>query len=211
MKIIDRIQLNIFGISLALLLPTVLGATSLAAQTPLLEVFAACEESVVEGSDRRLREVGTLIDKSEKGSRIRVDTPKGTVLAMFLPPTRMVSACLLWGRHPKLAAEFQEHWVDWVEWEEAADASGVWLSNAMEIPGSVDLSDHSRPGYVVARCNVLEHGLVLASQPAVANVMRQVLPKLEPEREPVIHYQFSVTSALPGRCLAGVKAQKEKN
>lgn len=183
----------------------------LAAQTPLLDVFSACEASVMGGSDSPLQKIGTLIDENERRSRIRVDTPYGTVLAMFLPPTRQVSACLLWGRQPDFAVEFQDYWLDWVEWEEAAIASEIWFNNALETPGSVDLTDHSQPGYVVARCGVLENGLVLASQPAVANAMRQILPEPSHEREPVIHYQFSATTALPGRCSTAVKAKKAQN
>lgn len=182
-------------------------ATPLDAQTPLLDAFAACEASVMEGSDDPLRTIGTLIDENERSSRIRVDTPEGTVLAMFLPPNQQVSACLLWGQQPELAVEFQELWQDWVEWDEALIASEAWFNNALRIPGSVDLTDHTQPGHVVARCNSLENGLVLSSQPAVANAMRQVLPEPETKLEPVIHYQFSAIAALPGHCSAAVEAQ----
>ena len=186
-------------------------AAPLAAQTPLPDVFAACEASVVEGSDSRLREVGTLIDESDHRTRIRVDTPVGTVLAMYLPPTQIMSACLLWGRHPELEIEFQEQWQDWVEWEEAVVASEAWFKDAVEIPGSYDLTDHTQPGYVVARCKELEHGLVLTSQPMFANTVRMVLPKLGPNKGPVIHYQFSAVAALPGRCSAAVEVHKANN
>ena len=189
----------------------ILVATPLAAQTPLSDVFAACEASVVEASDHHLREIGTLIDESDNGSRIRVDTPVGTVLAMFIPPTRIVSACLLWGRQPELEIEFQEQWQDWVEWEEAVVASETWFKDAMETPGSFDLTNHTQPGYVVARCGELEHGLVLSSQPAVANSVRQILPEPEAVRKPIIHYQFSAMAALPGQCSAAVQAQKDKS
>jgi hypothetical protein len=186
-------------------------ASPLAAQTPLLDVFSACEASVMDGSDNPLQEIGTFIDETERGSRIRVDTPDGTVLAMFLPPTRQVSACLLWGRQLDLAVEFQDHWLDWVEWEEAATASEIWFENALETPGSVDLTDHSQSGYVVARCNSLENGLVLSSQPIISNAMRQILPDPSHEREPVIHYQFSVVTALPGRCSSAVETHKAQS
>lgn len=186
-------------------------ATPLAAQTSLSVVFAACEASVLEGSDHRLREIGMLIDESDSGSRVRVDTPVGTVLAMFIPPTRIVSACLLWGRQPELEIEFQEQWQDWVEWEEAVVASEIWFKDAMEIPGSFDLTDHTQPGYVVARCGELAHGLVLSNQPADANSVRQILPEPEAERKPVIHYQFSAIAALPGRCAAAIQAQSDKS
>ncbi len=184
-------------------------ATPLAAQTPLLDALAACEASVVEGSDYRLRKIGTLIDESDRGSRIRIDTPLGTLLAMYLPPSGTVSACVLWGRQPELEIEFQEKWQDWVEWEEAVAASDAWFNEAMEAPGSFDLTDHSLPGYVVARCEELEHGLVLSSQPAVANTIRQILPKQESTRAPVVHYQFSAQAALPGRCSAAVQAKQD--
>lgn len=193
-----------------LALPAFLAAP-LAAQTPLLEVFAACEASVLEDSDYRLREVGSLIDESNLGSRIRVDTPLGTVLAMHIPSERNVSACLLWGREPNLEIEFQEQWQDWVEWEEAVVASEAWFKDAVKSPGNNDLTDHTQPGYVVARCSALEHGVVLASQPMVANTARMVLPKFEPIKERVVHYQFSVVSALPGRCSAAVEAHKANN
>lgn len=186
-------------------------ATPLVAQTPLLDAFAACEASVVEGSDFRLREIGTLIDESDRVSRIRIDTPAGTVLAMYLPPTRIVSACLLWGREPELEIEFQELWQDWVEWEEAGVTSEAWFKEAVEIPGSYDLTDYTQPGYVVARCGELEHGLVLTSQPMIANTARIVLPKRGPEREPAVYYQFSAVAALPGRCLAAVEDRKSSN
>lgn len=208
MKMATRRNLAVHLTNLAVPL---LVATPLAAQTPLLDAFTACEASVVEGSDYHLREIGTLIDESDRVSRIRVDTPLGTVLAMFLPPSRTVSACILWGRQPELAIEFQEKWLDWVEWEEAVVASEAWFNKAMQAPGSVDLTDHSSPGYVVARCDELEHGLVLSSQPAVANTMRQILPKLEAAREPVVHYQFIAQAAPPGRCSAAVEAKNDKN
>lgn len=130
---------------------------------------------------------------------------------MFIPPTRIVSACLLWGRQPELEIEFQEQWQDWVEWEEAVVASETWFRDAMEIPGSFYLTDHTQPGYVVARCSELEHGLVLSNQPAVANSVRQILPEQEAVRKPIIHYQFSAMAALPGRCSAAVRAQKDKS
>ncbi len=189
----------------------VIFAAPLAAQTPLQDVLAACEASVVEGSDSRLREVGTLIDKNDRRSRIRVDTPVGTVMALYVPPTGITTACLFWGRQPELEIEFQEQWLDWVEWEEAVVASEAWFSDAMENPGSYDLTDYTQPGYVVARCSELEHGLVLTSQPMVANVGRMLLPKLEPKREQVVHYQFSAVAALPGRCSAAVEAHKAQN
>lgn len=189
----------------------VLVAAPLAAQAPLSDVFAACEASVLEGSDHRLREIGSLIDESDRGSRIRVDTPVGTVLAMYVPPSRKVSACLLWGRKPELEIEFQEQWQDWVEWEEAVDASEIWFNDAIEIPDSFDLTDHTQPGYVVARCGELEHGLVLSSQPAVANSVRKILPEPETEQNLTIHYQFSAIAALPGRCSAAAQAQKDKS
>lgn len=189
----------------------ILVATPLAAQTPLSDVFAACEASVLEGSDHRLREIGILIDESDRGSRIRVDTPVGTVLAMFVPPSRIVSACLLWGRQPELEIEFQEQWQDWVEWEEAVEVSEIWFNDAIETPGSFDLTDQTHPGYVVARCGELEHGLVLSNQPAVANSVRQIPPKTETGQNPTIHYQFSAIAALPERCSAAVQAQKDKS
>lgn len=196
------------AVQFALLAFPALLSAPLAAETPLLDVFAACEASVVEGSDYRLREVGTLIDESERGSRLRVDTPAGTVLAMYIPPTRIVSACILWGRQPELEIEFQEQWQDWVEWEEAVIASEAWFKHAMATTGSYDLTDHSLPGYVVARCEELEHGLVLSSQPAVAGLVRQILPELEAKPDPVIHYQFSAQAALPGRCSAAIEAHE---
>ncbi|MCP9483936.1 hypothetical protein NNA36_18390 [Shimia sp. CNT1-13L.2] len=189
----------------------VLAAQPLAAQTPLSTVFSACEASVVEGSDHRLREIGTLIDENTKGSKIHVDTPMGAVLAVFLSPSRTVSACLLWGRHTELEVEYQKQWQDWVEWEEAADVSEAWFKKAMITSGSVDLTDPTQPGFVVARCSELEHGLVLSSQPVVANAVRQVLPKQEAPLEPVVHYQFSAIAALPGRCWAAVEAHKAKS
>ena len=100
---------------------------------------------------------------------------------------------------------------DWVEWEEAADASQDWFKKALITSGSVDLTDPTQPGYVVARCGELEHGLVLSSQPVVANAVRQVLPKQEAPLEPVMNYQFSVVAALPGRCWAAVEAHKAKS
>lgn len=200
--------MNTLAVQFAKFAVPCLFATPLAAQTPLSDIFAACEASVIDASDHRLRKIGTLIDENDRGSRTRVVTSAGTVLAMFIPPTQVVSACVLWGRHPELAIEFQKQWQNWVEWEEAAIASEAWFMNALETPGSVDLTDHTQPGYVVGRCNELEHGLLLSSQPAVANAIRQILPKLETERETVIYYQFSVVAALPGRCSAAVEAQK---
>ena len=192
---------------MAILLP----APAATAQTSLLSAFAACEASVIDGSDHHLRKIGALIDEDERGSRVRLDTPEGTVVAMYIPPARAVSACLLWGRHPELATEFQELWQDWVEWEEAAVASETWFQSALEAPGSVDLTDHALPGYVVVRCNALEHGMVLSSQPMVANTVRKVLPELDAEREPVVHYQFSAVAGLPGRCSAAVDALRDRN
>ena len=189
----------------------VLFAAPLAAETPLQDVFDACQASVIDGSESRLRDVGTLIDEDDRVSRIRVDTPVGTVMAMYVRPTGTVTACLLWGRHPELEIEFQDQWQDWVEWEEAATASEAWFSGALENPGSYDLTDATQPGFVVARCSEMEHGLVLASQPMIANVLRQVLPKLEPKREPIVHYQFSAVSALPGLCSAAVESHKAQN
>ena len=186
-------------------------ASPLAAQTPLLDVFSACEASVMDGSDNRLLEIGTLIDEDERRSRIRVDTPEGTILAMFIPPTRVVSACLLWGRQPDLAVGFQEQWLDWVEWEEAAKISEIWFNSALEVTGSVDLTDHSQRGYVVARCDVLENGLVLANQPVVTSTKRRIWPNPSIERDPVIHYQFSAVAAVPGRCSSAVETHKTRN
>ncbi len=204
--------MNITAPSLsAILVLASLIATSADAQTSLSDAFSACEASVVEGSDGPLRAIGKLIDENENGSRIRLDTPKGTLVAMFLPPTRPISACLLWGRNPELAVEFQDLWQDWVEWEEAAGASEVWFNSALEISGSIDLTDNSRAGYVVARCDTLENGLVLSSQPVVTNAMRQVLPEPDIKLEPTIIYQFSAMTALPGRCSAAVEAHKVQN
>jgi hypothetical protein len=186
-------------------------ATSVDAQTPLPDAFSACEASVVEGSDGPRRAIGKLIDEDENGSRIRLDTPKGTVVAMFLPPTRPISACLLWGRHPELAVEFQELWQDWVEGEEAADASDVWFNSALENSSNIDLTDNNHAGYVVARCNTLDSGLVLSSQPVVANSMRQVLPEPDIKLKPTMIYQFSAITALPGRCPVAVEAHKVQN
>lgn len=195
----------------ASLLVSFLFATQVQAQTPLLEVFAACEASVMQGDDDPLRRIGPIIDENKNRTRVRVDTPKGTLIAMFLPPTGPVSACILWGRHPELAEGFQEHWQDWVEWEEAAQASGNWFNSAMQTQGSVDLTDHSQPGYVVARCDHLENGVVLTSQPEITNIMRQILPELEPKKTPVIFYKFSAIAALPNRCAAAVKVHKFRN
>ena len=210
-RAVNGTSMNTLATHFAKLALPVLVSTPLAAETSLSDVFASCQASVVEGSDHHLREIGTLIDESDKRSRIRVETPVGTVLAMFIPPTQIVSACLLWGRQPELEIEFQEQWQDWVEWEEAVVASETWFKDTMEIPGSFDLTDHTRPGYVVARCGELEHGLILSNQPVVANLWRQILPEPEPVRKPFIHYQFSAMAALPGRCSAAVQAQKEKS
>lgn len=177
------------------------------AQTTLLGAFKACENSVIDGSDAALRSIGKLIDEDERGSRIRLDTPHGTVVAMFIPPSRQVRACVLWGRDPQLAAEFATQWQDWVEWPEARNASQQWFRSAMGVRGSVDLTDNRQPGYVVARCDVLEHGLILASQPALANAWQQILPEPQTTQKPTIIFQFSAIGALPGRCKAAVNSR----
>ncbi|MBO9464354.1 hypothetical protein J7443_03855 [Tropicibacter sp. R15_0] len=147
----------------ALLLP-LLFATATNAQTTLLDAYSACETSVLSGADAALREIGLLLDEDERGSRLQIETPKGSLLAMFIPPNRGITACIFWGREPKLAIEFQDRWTDWVEWEEASSASDKWFENAMVVSGSVDLTDPSKPGHVVARCNSLKHCVVLSSQ-----------------------------------------------
>ncbi len=183
-------------------------ASELMAEVSLHEAFSACEASVVQRSDAPLRSIGSVLDEDERRLRLRVETSEGSLMAMYLPLQRIVSSCILWGRHPDLQTEFTDIWQDWVEWEEASAASENWFEAAMNVPGSVDLTDHSQPGFVVARCNSLENGVVLASQPSLANVWRQVLPNLEPKQEPVAFFQFSVTEALPNRCRAAVEAQQ---
>ena len=197
--------------SVSHIFPTVLATffatgTPLIAGSTLLDAFAACEASVVEGSIDPLRKVGSFIDENEHRSRLRVDTPSGNLLAMFIPPSNVVTACILWGREPELAAEFHGLWQDWVEWEEVEVAAAYWFSSALEISGSTDLTDHTQPGYVIARCDNLDHGVVLSIQPAVANVVRQVLPQLENKSETSVHFQFSAIAALPGRCAAAIRA-----
>ncbi len=182
----------------------------LMAEVSLHEALSACEASVVQRSDVSLRSIGSVLDEDERGLRLRVETSEGSLMAMYLPPQRIVSSCILWGRHPELESEFAEIWQDWVEWEEVSAASEIWLETAMNVPGSVDLTNHSQPGFVVARYNSLENGVILASQPSLANVWRQVLPNLEPKQEPIVFFQFSVTEALPNRCHAAVEAQQGK-
>ncbi|MGH1415471.1 MAG: hypothetical protein ACRBB0_18430 [Pelagimonas sp.] len=176
------------------------------AQTPLLEVYAACEASVMNKSDEPLGSIGALIDKDNSGSRRQIDTPVGAMMAMFISSRQGITACVLWGRHPELEVEFRDRWTDWVEWDEAISASESWFNSAMQAPDSVDLTEHAKPGHVVARCKSLEHGVVLSSQPAIGNVVRQVLPESKPKHQPVQFYQFSVITALPGRCAAAVNA-----
>lgn len=194
-------------ILLTTLIVPLLSTTAASSQTSLLDSYAACEASVMRGSDDPLRTIGSLIDEEKRGSRIQIDTPEGSLMAMFIPPSRGITACIFWGQDPELAKEFEGRWTDWVEWEEASSASKKWFKNAMKITGSVDLTDHAKPGYVIARCDSLEHGVVLSSQPAVANALRQVLPKPTTKIDPMLFYQFSVVTALPGRCAPAVNAQ----
>lgn len=186
-------------------------ASGLRAETSLQEAFFACEASVEQGSDAPLRSVGSAIDEDNGTLRFRVETPEGTLVAMYLPPHRVVPACILWGGHPELEAEFDGLWQDWVEWEEAGPASQVWFEKSLNTSGSADLTDHSQPGFVVARCSSLENGIILTSQPSRANVARQILPTLEPEQEPSIFFQFSAMGALPGRCSAAVDRYQSKD
>ena len=130
-------------------------------------------------------------------------------MAMYLPPHGPVSACLLWGREPNLEVEFQSQWKDWVEWEEAIAASQIWFDNAMDIAGSVDLTNHALPGFVVAHCESGENGVVMTSEPKVTNVIPQILPPTnEPALEPVVFFQFSACEANPERCNAALEAQQ---
>lgn len=181
------------------------------ADVSLTEVFAACEASVVRSTNGPLLSLGEVIDQNERQQRIRLDTEVGTLVAtIFPPPFNSVLGCVLWGGHPDFEAEFTNEWQDWVEWEEAEGAAGSWHQDRLAVSGSVDLTDTQQPGFVVARFAVLENGIVLANQPAVAGVMRQILPDLDPPTSPNVFFQFSVMRALPGRCQAAVDARSDQ-
>lgn len=188
---------------------SLLSAGQLFAETSLQEAFAACEATVAQQSDVPLQAIGSVIDEDERGARFRVDTPEGTVVAMHIPPHRMVSACILWGAHPDLEKDFAALWQDWVEWDEVEKASQIWFEKALRKSGSVDLTDYSKPGHVIARCGPSENEIVLASQPMLANTVRQIFPDLEPIKERATFFRFSVIEALKGRCSAAVRAGEE--
>lgn len=182
-----------------------------AAQTTVLQAFAACEASVLQNSDAPLKRIGSKIDETERQRRFRVDTADGTVVAAIFPSSdKPVRGCILWGRHPELATEFKTHWTDWVEWSEAEAQSRIWFRQAAAVEGSVDLTDHTQPGFVVARCDALRTGIVLTSQPSFTGMWRQVLPTVEPAAPPSMFFQFSVMQALSGRCAAAVEAHRTK-
>lgn len=181
------------------------------AEVSLSEAFAACEASVVQSTNGPLLRLGEAIDQNERQQRIRLDTDAGTLVAtIFPPPFNNVLGCILWGGHPDFEAEFANEWQDWVEWEEAEGAARSWHQDRLAVSGSVDLTDTQQPGFVVARCAALENGIVLANQPAVTGVMRQILPDLDPPPSPNVFFQFSVMRALPGRCQAGVDARSDQ-
>ncbi|GIT93284.1 hypothetical protein JANAI61_37420 [Jannaschia sp. AI_61] len=181
------------------------------ADVSLSEVFHACEASVVQSTNAPLLSLGDVIDQNERQQRIRLDTEVGTLVAtIFPPPFDNVLGCILWGGHPDFEAEFANEWQDWVEWEEAERAARSWHQDRLAVSGSVDLTDNQQPGFVVARCDVLENGIVLANQPAVTGVMRQILPNLDPPPSPNVFFQFSVMRALPGRCQAAVDARSDQ-
>ncbi|MEB3422097.1 hypothetical protein ACFSDD_23840 [Salipiger marinus] len=181
------------------------------ADISLNEVLDACEASVVQSTDAPLLRFGEVIDENERQQRIRLNTSVGTLVATIFPPLfNNVLGCILWGGHPDLKAEFANEWQDWVEWEEAEGAAKRWQEDRLKVPGSVDLTDNQQPGFVVARCDVLENGIVLANQPAVTGVIRQTTPNLDPPPSPNIFFQFSVMRALPGRCQAAVDARSDQ-
>ncbi|WP_136443969.1 hypothetical protein [Pacificoceanicola onchidii] len=177
------------------------------AEVSLSAIFTACEASVVQNTPAPLLALGAVLDQNDRQQRIRLDTEAGTLLAtVFPPPSGAVRGCILWGSHPDLKAEFARDWQDWVTWDEAELAARTWHQEQLAAPGRVDLTDNARPGFVVARCDVLETGIVLANQPMVTGGIRQVLPALDPPPSPQTFFQFSVMRALPGRCQAAVTA-----
>ena len=88
----------IFFITSKPLLVSLLFATATNAQTTLLDAYSACEASVVSGSDAALREIGLLLDETERGSRLQIETPKGSLVAMFIPPTEESQPAFFGGR-----------------------------------------------------------------------------------------------------------------
>lgn len=170
------------------------------ADVSLTEVFAACEASVVRSTNGPLLSLGEVINQNERQQRVRLDTEVGTLVAtIFPPPFDNVLGCILWGGHPDFEAEFADQWQDWVEWEEAEGTARSCHQDRLAVYGSVDLTDTQQPGFVVARCDILENGIVLVNQPAVTGVMRRIRPNLEPPPSPNVFFQFSVMRALPGR------------
>lgn len=157
-------------------------------------------------SDAPLRAIGEVL-AHDKSLRVRVKTQKGNLVGQFTVPPKPVPFCALWGAHPDLKREFTERWRDWVSWKEASAASRRWFEDALQVPGSVDLTNHNQPGYVIARCDALENGVVLTSQPMQSGAFRQILPETEAPQvpDPEVFFRFSVVGALPGQCRAAVE------
>ncbi len=200
-----RVFVVLVGLSVLNLLPAKADA-----DVSLSDAFAACEASVVQNTNAPLLNLGTVIDQNERGQRIRLNTDNGIIIAsVFPPPFDNVLGCILWGRNPVLEAKIANAWQDWVEWDEVEEAAQVWYEGSLAVPGSVDLTDTQQPGFVLARCDVRENGIVLANQPAVAGAVRQALPKLDPPLSPRVFFRFSVMRALPGRCQAAVDARSD--
>lgn len=201
-------QLRIFATSLLILPSSLLGGETSLAEVSLQQAFKACEKSVYDHTDAPLLKIGTVVSEIQKARQLRFATPHGSVIAVHTKIDRVGSHCVLWGRHPELEEKFAARWQDWVEWEEAEKPSESWFKGAMAVPGSVDLTNNSQPGYVVARCGALENGVVLASQPALAGVFRETLPNEEAPNVPRVFFQFSVIEALPQRCKAAVDRKR---
>ncbi|WP_299943254.1 hypothetical protein [uncultured Ruegeria sp.] len=181
------------------------------ADVSLNDAFAACEASVVESTNTPLLSLGVELDHNERGQRIRLDTVEGTLVADVFPsPVDNVTGCILWGKSPVLEAEYANDWQDWAEWDEVEEAARAWYDSSLKVAGSADLTDSQQPGFVVARCAEREYGIVLAAQPAIAGVLRQVSSDLDPPPSPRTFFQFSVMRALPGRCQAAVDAHSER-
>ncbi len=199
---LTRVLIGICGLCWAPLIAT--------ADVSLRDAFAACETSVVQNTNAAILELGEVIEQNGRGQRIRVDTVAGTLLADIFPTSDNVTGCILWGKHPDLEAEFANDWQDWAEWDEVKRTARAWYEDSLKIAGSADLTDAQQPGFVIARCNVREDGIVLAIQPVRTGVVRQVSPKLDPPPEPRVFFQFSVMRALLGRCQAAVDAHSDR-
>lgn len=155
-------------------------------------------------SELPLERVGTYLHRNERLTRFRIETEHGNLIAN-LHMRDPLSGCYLWGRHPELEAEYATQWANWVEWDEAEEQASEWFRKAIQVAGSVDLTNHAQPGFVIARCKALENGVVLTAQPAISGALRQILPKPDaPPAEQRVFFQFSVQRAVPGRCQAAV-------